>query len=90
MALPSIIHGTAKAIYEYAGAEGIPSWDDLSPTVQIFYIEEAEAALKHVSDFIVGLADSIEVEDEEDAHVRGTLRSVIELIDPRLKFDFEI
>ncbi len=45
MAIPFIVHDVARSIYEYAGKDGLPNFEDLPPTVQISYIEEAEAAL---------------------------------------------
>ncbi len=75
----------ARAIYEYAGAEGLPDFDSLAPTVQISYVEEAEAAMKAISEYIHYLVDGIEAEDHEQIVVKGTLNAVILLIDPRSK-----
>ncbi len=75
----------ARAIYEYAGTEGLPDFDSLAPTVQISYVEEAEAAMKAISEYIHYLVDGIEAEDHEQIVVKGTLNAVILLIDPRSK-----
>jgi len=75
----------ARAIYEYAGTEGLPDFDSLAPTVQISYVEEAEAAMKAVSEYIHYLVEGIEAEDQEQIVIKGTLNAVILLIDPRSK-----
>ena len=78
-------HEVARAIYEYAGTDGLPDFDSLAPTIQISYVEEAEAAMKAISDYIFALADGIEPEEHEQIVVKGTLNAVILLIDPRSK-----
>jgi len=78
-------HEVARAIYEYAGTDGLPDFDSLAPTVQISYVEEAEAAMKAVSEYIHFLIDGIEPEDHEQTVIKGTLNAVILLIDPRSK-----
>jgi len=60
MAIPFIVHDVARSIYEYAGKDGLPHFEELPPTVQISYIEEAEAALKSVSKHINFLATQVE------------------------------
>ncbi len=85
MASLTMTNEVARAIYEYAGTEGLPDFDSLAPTVQISYVEEAEAAMKAVSEYIHYLADGIEAEDREQTVVKGTLNAVILLIDPRSK-----
>jgi hypothetical protein len=75
----------ARAIYEYAGTDGLPDFDSLAPTVQISYVEEAEAAMKAVSEYIHCLVEGIEAEDQEQIVIKGTLNAVILLIDPRSK-----
>ena len=85
MASLTMTNEVARAIYEYAGTEGLPDFDSLAPTVQISYVEEAEAAMKAVSEYIHYLADGIEAEDHEQTVVKGTLNAVILLIDPRTK-----
>jgi hypothetical protein len=58
MAIPFITHDVARSIYEYAGTDGLPDFDTLPPTVQISYIEEAEAAIKTLCKHIKFLSDS--------------------------------
>lgn len=49
MAIPMVTKDVARSIYYYAGGEkDLPRFDDLAPTIQISYIEEAEAAIKAV------------------------------------------
>jgi hypothetical protein len=69
----------ARAIYEYAGTDGLPDFDNLAPLIQISYVEEA------VSEYIFLLADGMEPEDQEQIAIKGTLNAVILLIDPRSK-----
>jgi len=85
MASPTMTNEVARAIYEYAGTDGLPDFDSLAPTVQISYVEEAEAAMKAVSEYIHYLVEGIEAEDQEQIVVKGTLNAVILLIDPRSK-----
>jgi hypothetical protein len=85
MASPTMTNEVARAIYEYAGTDGLPDFDSLAPTVQISYVEEAEAAMKAISEYIHYLVEGIEAEDQEQIVVKGTLNAVILLIDPRSK-----
>ena len=85
MASLTMTNEVARAIYEYAGTDGLPDFDSLAPTVQISYVEEAEAAMKAVSEYIHYLVEGIEAEDQEQIVVKGTLNAVILLIDPRSK-----
>jgi len=85
MASPTMTNEVARAIYEYAGTDGLPDFDSLAPTVQISYVEEAEAAMKAVSEYIHCLVEGIEAEDQEQIVIKGTLNAVILLIDPRSK-----
>lgn len=49
MAIPIVTKDVARSIYYYAGGEkDLPRFDDLAPTIQIHYIEEAEAAIKAI------------------------------------------
>lgn len=49
MAIPMVTKDVARSIYYYAGGEkDLPRFEDLAPTIQISYIEEAEAAIKAV------------------------------------------
>jgi hypothetical protein len=85
MASPTMTYEVARAIYEYAGTDGLPDFDNLAPLIQISYVEEAEAAMKAVSEYIFLLADGMEPEDKEQIAIKGTLNAVILLIDPRSK-----
>lgn len=85
MASPTMTYEVARAIYEYAGTDGLPDFDNLAPLIQISYVEEAEAAMKAISEYIFLLADGIEPEDQEQIAIKGTLNAVILLIDPRSK-----
>ena len=85
MASPTMTNEVARAIYEYAGTDGLPDFDSLAPTVQISYVEEAEAAMKAVSEYIHCLVEGFEAEDQEQIVIKGTLNAVILLIDPRSK-----
>jgi hypothetical protein len=76
-------HDVAKAIYEYAGKEDIPRWEDLAPTIQISFIEEAEAALHAVSKYITFLGTQVELQDDESYIVKGTILSLAHMIDPK-------
>ena len=85
MAVPHATLKVARAIYEYAGVEDLPDWEDLPPTIQISYVEEAEAALRATCDHIKYLASNIDAEDTDEILVKGTLVSVSNLLDPRVK-----
>jgi hypothetical protein len=83
-----LTHDIARAIYEYAGTNGLPDFDDLAPTVQISYIEEAEAALNVVCLRLYALAVMIEDQDEMSDHdvvVKATLKSLIRSFNPKNK-----
>ena len=86
MATASATRNTAKAIYEYAGKnlEGIPDWEDLAPTIQIAYIEEAEVAISTICEYIEFLARLVEVDGPDAARTRGTMLALAELLDPRV------
>jgi hypothetical protein len=85
MAVPQATLKVARAIYEYAGVDDLPDWRDLPPTIQISYIEEAEAALRATCDHIKYLANNIDPDGSEELLVKGTLVSVSDLLDPRVK-----
>jgi hypothetical protein len=85
MAVPDATLKVARAIYEYAGVEDLPDWTDLPPTIQISYVEEAEAALRATCDHIKYLANNIDAEDTDEILIKGTLVSVSDLLDPRVK-----
>jgi hypothetical protein len=82
MAIPQVTLDVAKNIYYYAGDDGIPAWDDLSPTIQISFVEEAEAALEGVCGYIRFLADQVDVQDDDSYLVRGTMVALATSLDP--------
>jgi len=83
MSIPNVTMSTARAIYEYAGTEGLRPWEDLEPTVQISYVEEAEAALSVVSSYIKFLSSQVEVISDEDYLVQGTMTALAFTLDPK-------
>ena len=82
-----LTHDIARAIYEYAGTDGLPDFDDLAPTVQISYVEEAEAALNVICLRLYALAVMIEDEgtSDHDVVVKATLKSLIKSFRPANK-----
>ncbi len=89
MANPVVTDTVARAIYQYAGTDGLPLFDDLSPTVQISYVEEAEAAILAVTKYVRGLACQIDVElpgvpgfDPQAAMAKATLLSLADMLIP--------
>lgn len=83
-----LTHDIARAIYEYAGTDGLPDFSDLAPTVQISYVEEAEAALNVVCLRLYALAAILEDDEDPSEHdivVRATLKSLIRSFNPRNK-----
>jgi hypothetical protein len=83
MSIPKLTNDTAKAIYEYAGTEGLPRYEDLAPTVQISYIEEAEAALGTVANHVKYMADMIDAMNDEEYFVKAAILSIAHMIDPK-------
>lgn len=81
MAIPFIVHDVAKSIYEYAGKDGLPAFDTLPPTVQISYIEEAEAALKSVAKHINFLATQVE-HNEMQPVIIGVMLAIADTLKP--------
>ena len=81
MAIPFITHDVARSIYEYAGTEGLPDFEELPPTVQISYIEEAEAALKSVCKHINFLATQVEPSEMRPV-IQGILTATAFTLDP--------
>lgn len=81
MGIPFIVHDVARSIYEYAGKDGLPDFNSLPPTVQISYIEEAEAALKSVSKHINFLATQVEPSDAQP-FVVGVMLALAETLKP--------
>lgn len=83
MSIPKLTNDTAKAIYEYAGTEGLPRYEDLAPTVQISYVEEAEAALGTVASYVKNMADMIDAMNDEEYFVKAAILSIAHMIDPK-------
>lgn len=83
MAIHFATHKAARAIYEYAGTDGLKPWEELPPTIQISYVEEAEAAITEIAKYITFLASQIDVQDDEQYLVKGTLLAVASSIDPK-------
>lgn len=49
MGIPLVTRDVARSIYYYAGGEyELPRFEDLPPTIQLSYIEEAEAAISAI------------------------------------------
>ena len=86
MAIPFIIHDVARSIYEYAGKDDLPNFEDLPPTIQISYIEEAEAALKSVCKHINFLATQVEPSSHQP-FITSVLMAVSETLNPSIKHD---
>lgn len=76
-----VIRDVAKSIYYYAGSEGLPPFDDLPPTVQISYIEEAEAAVKTVCKHIKFMATQIEP-SQIQALAQSVMMALAETLEP--------
>jgi hypothetical protein len=81
MGIPFVTHDVARAIYEYAGTDGLPAFEDLPPTVQISYIEEAEAAIKSICKHINFLSTQVEYSDNQPIII-GVMRAVAETLKP--------
>jgi hypothetical protein len=81
MAIPFITHDVARCIYEYAGTDGLPKFEDLPPTVQISYIEEAEAALTSICKHINFLSTQVEYSDNQPIII-GVMRAVADTLKP--------
>ena len=82
MAIPFITHDVARAIYEYAGKDGLPDFETLPPTVQISYIEESEAALKTICKHINFLATQVEP-SEMQPFVVGVMKAISDTLKPK-------
>jgi hypothetical protein len=72
MGIAFVTHDVARSIYEYAGTDNLPDFNDLPPTVQISYVEEAEAAIKTLCKHMVGLSGQV-----DPLEVRPFVQSVI-------------
>lgn len=76
-----ITKDVARAIYEYAGTDGLPDFNELPPTVQISYIEEAEAAIKTICKHINLLAGQVQPSDMQPM-IQGILMATAHSLDP--------
>ena len=97
MAVPETTYKAARAIYEYAGKDGLVPWEDLAPTIQISYVEEAEAALSVAAEYIRNLADYVDPDqsdpdDPDDyvpenvvVYIRGAMLAVAQALDPKVE-----
>lgn len=83
MARPDVVKNVAQAIYEYAGVADIPPWDSLAPTIQIYYIEQAEASLEAVCRHLESLAYRVDCIDPDDYLVKGTMVLLSKYLDPK-------
>jgi hypothetical protein len=83
MSTPKLTHDVAKAIYEYAGTDGLPAYSDLAPTIQISYIEEAEAALTCIGEYIKRLGTEVELDSDDAYIVKGVVLSIAHILDPK-------
>lgn len=81
MAIPFVTQDVARCIYEYAGKEGLPDFNELPPTIQISYIEEAEAAIKSICKHINFLATQVE-EGKTQHFIQSILLAVSHTLDP--------
>lgn len=79
--IPYVVKDVARAIYHYAGTQGLPQFEDLPPTVQISYIEESEAALKTVVKHIKFLATQIEPSSVQPLAM-SVMMALAETLDP--------
>jgi hypothetical protein len=83
MSTPKLTHDVAKAIYEYAGTDGLPAYSDLAPTIQISYIEEAEAALSCIGEYVKRLGVEVELDSDDAYIVKGVILSIAHILDPK-------
>lgn len=81
MGIPFVTHDVARSIYEYAGKDGLPDFETLPPTVQISYIEEAEAAIKSICKHINFLATQVEP-SEMQPFVIGVMKAISDTLRP--------
>jgi hypothetical protein len=83
MAIPVVTQKVAQAIYEYAGKEDLPRWTELAPTIQISFIEEAEAAIVAICEHVKFLASQVEITSDEEYLIKGTMNAIAHTLDPR-------
>lgn len=82
MAIPFVTHDVARAIYYYAGGEReLPIFEELPPTIQISYIEEAEAAMRTLVKHIKFLATQVEPMEAQPL-IQSVMVSLAESLDP--------
>jgi hypothetical protein len=84
MAIDFVTNDVARSIYQYAGSEvdGLPAFDNLAPTIQISYIEEAEAAIKSICKHIRFLATQVEPQPLEPV-IKSILVALADSLDVR-------
>jgi hypothetical protein len=84
MAIPFVTKDVARAIYEYAGStqQGLPAFDDLAPTIQISYIEEAEAAINCITKHIKVLADQVPQQEMQPV-IQGIMHALADTLETR-------
>jgi hypothetical protein len=85
MGTPNVVMSAARAIYEYAGTSGLKPWEDLPPTIQISYVEEAEAAISVVASHIIFIAGSIDPQTDEEYLMRGTMLAIAKTLNPKVR-----
>ena len=81
MAIPFVTQDVARAIYEYAGTDGLPAFEDLPPTVQISYIEEAEAAINSICKHINFLSTQVEYSDNQPM-IMAIMKAISDTLKP--------
>lgn len=85
MAIDFVTRDVARAIYEYADKHNeLPPFKDLPPTVQISYIEEAEAALRVVCDHMIKLSKQA-MPVETQPYVVSVITALAESLHPETK-----
>lgn len=84
MAIPFITQDVARSIYEYAGKEELPAFDELPPTVQISYVEEAEAAISSICKHINFLATQVEA-GEQQLFIQTIMHAIAQTLDPKVR-----
>jgi hypothetical protein len=83
MGIPFITHDVARSIYGYAGTEDLPDFEELPPTVQISYIEEAEAAIASICKHINFLSTQVE-ESDMQIFVQSVMLAITQTLDPKV------
>lgn len=83
MAIPFITQDVARCIYEYAGKDELPDFNELPPTVQISYVEEAEAAISSICKHINFLATQVEP-SEQQQFIQTIMMALASTLDPKI------